>query len=244
MPGEGRAFGSISEAILAMDEGTLDLGAKVKLRLTGYADADGNVTEGPLLVETTLGRAIFNEALPTTYPYFERVADKGSLSGLVNDLAERFPKVEVAATLDRIKDAGFYWATRSGVTVALSDIVTPSNKAEILAVHEKAAAAVQKKFERGLITPSISPGRTGRAARSGTASPPATTALRPRMTGRRNGDGPTSSSRRARSATGSGKRGSTSPPWSAGPNAATCARAVTAIRCPGSTSPGAPAPAS
>ena len=62
------------------------------------------------------------------YPYVEAVADKGKISAIVNDLAERYPKVEVAAALDRIKDAGFHWATRSGVTVALSDIVTPSDK--------------------------------------------------------------------------------------------------------------------
>ena len=149
--GTGRAFGSVAEAILAMDEGTLDLGAKVKIRLIGYTDDAGVTTEKPLLVETSLGRAIFNEALPVDYPYFERVADKGSLSGLVNDLAERYPKVEVAATLDRIKDAGFYWASRSGVTVALSDVVTPSNKAEIIAEHEKRAAKVQRDYDRGMI---------------------------------------------------------------------------------------------
>ncbi|MGO1736657.1 MAG: DNA-directed RNA polymerase subunit beta', partial [Leucobacter sp.] len=150
--GEGRAFGSTSEAILAMDEGTLDLGAKVKIRLTDYTNAAGETSERPVLVETTLGRAIFNEALPESYPYFERVADKTTLSSLVNDLAERYPKVEVATTLDAIKDAGFYWATRSGVTVALSDIVTPPNKDEILAAHEASAAAVQKKFDRGMIS--------------------------------------------------------------------------------------------
>ncbi|MBC9937351.1 MULTISPECIES: DNA-directed RNA polymerase subunit beta' [unclassified Leucobacter] len=150
--GEGRAFSSVAEAILAKDQGSLDLGAVVKIRLLGYTSAEGVTTEGPLLVETTLGRALFNETLPVDYPYFERVADKTSLSALVNDLAERYPKVEVAATLDRIKDAGFYWATRSGVTVALSDIVTPSNKAEILESHEKKAADVQKKFDKGLIT--------------------------------------------------------------------------------------------
>lgn len=150
--GEGRAFGSIAEAILAMDEHTLDLGAMAKIRLTGYTDASGVTSEKPVLVETTLGRALFNEALPADYVYFEQIADKGTLSSLVNDLAERYPKVEVAATLDRIKDAGFHWATRSGVTVALSDIVTPSNKAEILEAHEQEAAAVQKRFDRGLIT--------------------------------------------------------------------------------------------
>ena len=100
---------------------------------------------------TTLGRALFNETLPADYPYVEAVADKGKISSIVNDLAERYPKVEVAATLDRIKDAGFYWATRSGVTVALSDILTPKNKGEIIGRHEKRAAKVQGEFDKGLI---------------------------------------------------------------------------------------------
>ncbi|WP_166985663.1 DNA-directed RNA polymerase subunit beta' [Canibacter zhoujuaniae] len=150
--GEGRAFGSIAEAILAFDQGTLDLGAMAKIRIADYTNAKGEVAEGLTLVDTTLGRALFNEALPADYPYFDKVADKGTLSNLVNDLAERYAKVDVAATLDAIKDAGFYWASRSGVTVALSDIVTPSNKAEILSKHEAEAAAVQKKFDRGMIT--------------------------------------------------------------------------------------------
>src|SRR5699024_70175 len=121
--GEGRAFSSIAEAIFAFDQNTLDRNAQVKIRIEGYANKAGEVQGKPVLVETTLGRALFNEALPTDYPFFDRVADKSSLSALVNDLAERYPKVEVAATLDRIKDAGFHWATRSGVTVALSDVV-------------------------------------------------------------------------------------------------------------------------
>ena len=62
--------------------------------------------------------------------------------------------MEVAATLDRIKDAGFYWATRSGVTVALTDILTPPNKAEIVSGYEKQAAKVQAQFEKGLTTDS------------------------------------------------------------------------------------------
>jgi len=139
--GEGRAFSSVAEAILAKDQGTLDLGAKVIIRFE-----DGTRRE------TTLGRAIFNEALPEGYEYFEGLADKGAISRIVNDLAERFPQVEVAATLDRIKDAGFHWATRSGVTVALSDIVTPPTKAAIIAGYEKQAAKIQDQFDKGLTT--------------------------------------------------------------------------------------------
>ncbi len=154
--GEGRVFSSVAEAILAMDQHTLDLNAKVRIRVEGVyfaegEEPEGHVAGGTALLETTLGRALFNEALPTDYPYVEAVADKGKISSIVNDLAERYPKVEVAAALDRIKDAGFYWATRSGVTVALSDVVTPKGKAEIVAKHEKQAAKVQGEYDKGLI---------------------------------------------------------------------------------------------
>jgi len=155
--GEGRAFSSIAEAILALDQHTLDLNAKVRIRLEHVYFADGEAPEGfvqgdTVLMNTTLGRALFNETLPTDYPYMETVADKGQLSAIVNDLAERYPKVEVAAALDRIKDAGFHWATRSGVTVALSDILTPPNKREIISGYEKQAAKVQDQFDKGLTT--------------------------------------------------------------------------------------------
>ena len=77
---------------------------------------------------------------------------KKQLGVIVNDLAERYTKVEVAAALDALKDTGFHWATRSGVTVSIEDVVTPPRKAEILEVFEEQAAKVQKQFERGLIT--------------------------------------------------------------------------------------------
>jgi DNA-directed RNA polymerase subunit beta' len=154
--GEGRVFSSVAEAILAMDQHSLDLNALVRIRVEGVYYPEGEVPEGHVqgsmaLLTTTLGRALFNETLPVDYPYVEAVADKGKISAIVNDLAERYPKVEVAAALDRIKDAGFHWATRSGVTVALSDIVTPKDKPEIIAKHEKRASKVQGEYDKGLI---------------------------------------------------------------------------------------------
>ncbi len=152
--GAGRAFSSVAEAILAMDQGSLDLNAPARIRLENVhlADAPEDFVQGSTkLVDTTLGRALFNETLPADYPYVEAVADKGKISAIVNDLAERYPKVEVAAALDRIKDAGFHWATRSGVTVALSDILTPAEKPAIIAKHEKQAAKVQNDFDLGKI---------------------------------------------------------------------------------------------
>jgi DNA-directed RNA polymerase subunit beta' len=155
--GEGRVFSSVAEAIMAKDSGTLDLNAQVKIRLFDVVLPAGQAPEGwqpgqAQLVETTLGRALFNETLPADYPFVNDLADKGRISQIVNDLAERYPKVEVAATLDRVKDAGFYWATRSGVTVALSDVLTPPSKARILEGYEKQAAKVQNQYDTGLIT--------------------------------------------------------------------------------------------
>ncbi len=70
----------------------------------------------------------------------------------MNDLAERYPKVDVAVTLDRLKALGFKWATRSGVTVSIGDVQTPPNKPEILSVYEARAAKITKQYERGKVT--------------------------------------------------------------------------------------------
>ena len=157
-PGEGRVFGSIAEAIMAYDAHELDVNAMVRIRLEGVVPPAGTeLPEGweqgqPLLVSTTLGRALFNETLPADYTFVNTEADKKKLSTIVNDLAERYPKVQVAATLDALKEAGFHWATRSGVTISISDVVTPPRKQEILEAYEAKAEKVQQQFELGLIT--------------------------------------------------------------------------------------------
>lgn len=156
--GEGRVFSSPAEAIMAHDAGELHLNAVVKIRIpAGFVPSeDQPAPEGweegqPALIETSLGQVIFNETLPADYPWVERVADKGQLSAIVNDLAERYPKVVTAATLDNLKDAGFYWATRSGVTVAISDIAAPAEKPAIMEVYEAQAAKVESQYGKGLI---------------------------------------------------------------------------------------------
>ena len=156
--GEGRAFASIAEATMAYDRGELDLQAKVIVRLKGVTPPRGfEPPEGwaggqPFRIETTLGRCIFNEALPASFPFVNYEVGKKQLSAIVNELAETYPKVEVAAALDALKDAGFHWATRAGVTIAIEDVVAPPNKAQILEAYEKRADKVQREYERGLIT--------------------------------------------------------------------------------------------
>ncbi len=151
-PGEGREFSSVAEAIMAFDNGELGINALAKIRVPGAVVPEAGDHDGAPLLETTLGRALFNETLPEDYPFVNTQVDKKRLSAIVNDLAERYPKVAVAATLDGLKEAGFYWATRSGLTVAISDVITPAGKAEILERTEAKAETVQEQFEMGLIT--------------------------------------------------------------------------------------------
>ncbi|MCW4602322.1 DNA-directed RNA polymerase subunit beta' [Janibacter hoylei] len=155
-----RAFASPAEARMAFDAGEIKIGTPVRIRLTDVAvpvghelpevDEQGRVATW--IAETTLGRALFNETLPEDYPFVNEPVDRKRLSTIVNDLAERYTKVQVAASLDALKEAGYHWASRSGTTVALSDVVTPPRKAEILATYEEKATKVQKQYERGLIT--------------------------------------------------------------------------------------------
>ncbi|WP_125610327.1 DNA-directed RNA polymerase subunit beta' [Specibacter cremeus] len=155
--GEGRVFSTPAEAIMAHDAGELHLNSQVRIRLTDFVpNAGWEAPEGweagqPAIVATSLGQVLFNDTLPADYPWVEEVADKGQLSRIVNDLAERYPKHIVAATLDNLKDAGFYWATRSGITVAISDIEVPASKPAILEGYEAKAAKVQSQFDKGLI---------------------------------------------------------------------------------------------
>jgi DNA-directed RNA polymerase subunit beta' len=163
-PGEGNAYSSVSEAIMAFDAGEILLQSRIKMRFDdeapplgwapeeGWPTEDGWIEGTPFIIETTLGRALFNEALPLWYPLVNVEVDKRVLGGIVNDLSERYPKAQVSATLDALKAAGFRWATRSGVTISIEDVVTPPEKDALLADAEAKAGKVQEQYEKGLIT--------------------------------------------------------------------------------------------
>ena len=156
---EGHAFSSVSEALMAMDRHEIELYTKVKIRLEGdqfvapegWEAPEGYKAGDPVLLDCTVGQVLFNQALPKDYPWFSGVADKKGLGSLINDLAERYPMDVVARALDNLKNSGFYWASRSGVTVAVSDIATPAAKPAIMERYEKQAAAIQDDFEIGTI---------------------------------------------------------------------------------------------
>ena len=156
--GEGRIFSSVAEAVMAYDRRELDLQSEITIRLRNvYPPHEHDTPKGwsfgkPLIMKTTLGRSLFNEALPDNYPFINSVVDKKKLGAVVTDLTEKYPKIQVAQILDLLKELGFRWATRSGVTISIDDVLEPPSKDALLKKAEDVAAKVQKNFERGMIS--------------------------------------------------------------------------------------------
>ena len=154
-------YSSPAEAQMAVDRGALSVRAKIKVRLTQLRPpaeieaalfGEGGWRPGDAwIAETTLGRVLFNELLPKAYPFVDEQMHKKVQARIVNDLAERYPMIVVAQTVDKLKDAGFYWATRSGVTVAMADVLVPPQKVEILDRYEAEADGIEKKYQRGAL---------------------------------------------------------------------------------------------
>ncbi|SBS75889.1 DNA-directed RNA polymerase subunit beta' [uncultured Mycobacterium sp.] len=158
---ETGVYSSPAEAIMALDRGALSVRAQIKVRLTQLRPPHEVENElfgengwrpgNAWTAETTLGRVLFNELLPQGYPFVNEQMHKKVQARIINDLAERYPMIVVAQTVDKLKDAGFYWATRSGVTVSMADVIVPPEKQEILERYEKEAEGIEKKYQRGAL---------------------------------------------------------------------------------------------
>ncbi len=156
-------FASLNEALLALDAGAVGLHDVVKVRLPGRAlpeemlpeegpEGDG---EGPArvpLVETTVGRLIFNEAFPPDFEYRNQHVNKGDLARFVDECVRRYDRAQVEEILDNLKSLGFHYATRAGVTLGVEDVTTPPEKQRILEEHERRAQRVEQQYRRGIIT--------------------------------------------------------------------------------------------
>ncbi len=160
--GEGRAFRHAYEVQAALDEGYVELHAQVELRpLSGSSiarrlEAAGHRPdeEGALVLRTTPGRVLFNEALPEGFRYVNDMVGKRNtpIGVIVEELAADHPKHVVAASLDAIKALGFRYAAQSGLTISIDDVRTPPEKENILDRYEKEAEKAESQFKRGIIT--------------------------------------------------------------------------------------------
>ncbi|HEU4895795.1 MAG TPA: DNA-directed RNA polymerase subunit beta', partial [Acidimicrobiia bacterium] len=165
--GAGGSFVDIDEAVMAYEVGKLSLHAPIKIRLGALAgDPEVHVdlkqtlksltNDEPVdpdkLTDTTLGRALLNTVFPEDFPYINSVVIKSDIKRLIETIIERYPRSAVANTLDGIKELGFRFATKAGLTIALDDVRTPADKAAILAEFEEKAERVQNLFAKGVVT--------------------------------------------------------------------------------------------
>src|SRR6059058_1956237 len=162
--GEGRAFANIEEVLLALEAGEVETLSPIRLRYTGdvidlttaYDDQDIIHTE-PInsersFLNTTVGRAILNDHLPESMPYINCLLKKKGIGQLVNYCYLRFGLETTVKMLDEVKELGFRYATRAGLSIGIDDMVIPDNKKILVRDGEKQAVSVQQQYLDGAIT--------------------------------------------------------------------------------------------
>ncbi len=162
--GEGRAFGSSEEATLALETGEVELLTPIRLRYTGevidlttaYDDQDVPHTEPVMhkrqFINTTVGRVIFNDHLPHDMPFVNGLLKKKGVQQLVQYCNLRFGQQRTVQMLDELKELGFLYATRAGISIGIDDMVIPSDKAKLVETAEKEVVKVQQQYLDGAIT--------------------------------------------------------------------------------------------
>lgn len=148
--GEGKIFSSESEAILAHANGWVNLRAKIKVVISKKTDDDAN-TKGKL-TETTIGRIIFNDALPEDYYFVNKTLNQTDLRLIEAEILHKYGEERTVEFLDKIKECGFHYATISGVSWGIDDLKIPRDKNKLIAEAEKIIEQNQQLYEQGLLT--------------------------------------------------------------------------------------------
>jgi DNA-directed RNA polymerase subunit beta' len=151
--GEGMTFGSLEEVHLAYGLGVVDTHARIKVRLPKnrrLKDAPEG-TQGAI-VDTTVGRVMFNDALPAGMPFYNIPMRSSELAKVISDCYAILGRRATIDLLDSMNKTGFRSSTRSGLSFATDDLITPPNKSKIIGDAEKTVLKFQKLYQRGVIT--------------------------------------------------------------------------------------------
>jgi len=167
--GHGKAFRDVNEALMAYQDGVVGLHAPVRVRV--FKDINGQ--RQSKIIDTTVGRLIFNNPIPQDLGFvdrtdpenlfnleIERLVDKKQLSKIIDKCIKKHGTARTSEVLDQIKAQGYKFSTKSGITVAVCDAVIPPQKAEYLAEAEKKVDDIRKRYDRGLITDDVRYERT------------------------------------------------------------------------------------
>jgi DNA-directed RNA polymerase subunit beta' len=152
--GDGRVFADLDDVELAYSLGQVDVHAKIKLQVnTWFNDKGERYTRAQRrMIETTVGRALFNRVMPPEMLFVNEVLDKGGLQRLVSRCYQVVGSERTTDVVDDIKNIGFKYATRSGMTIAVSDLTVPREKQEIVDRTLGDQGELEKQFRRGLLT--------------------------------------------------------------------------------------------
>ena len=147
--GEGKIFPDPSSAITARTYGEVSLRAKIKVlapETPKFKAFAGTV------FETTVGRLLFNDTLPVEYPYVNQEVDKKLMAKMVDGMMNQYGINEVPRILDKIKKFGFKYATLSGTTWGIDDVMVPEGKYAVIADAKKRAVEIEGQFNEGLLS--------------------------------------------------------------------------------------------
>jgi DNA-directed RNA polymerase subunit beta' len=153
--GEGSIFGSIDEIHKALDQKTVELQTKIQVRITEKNQTDeGEVESHTKRIETTVGRAIIWEILPDGMPYdvVNRDMTKKNISNVINHCYRHLGIKETVVLADQLMYLGFKYATRSGVSFGIEDMMIPKHKSVILDAAEQEVKEIQSQYASGLVT--------------------------------------------------------------------------------------------
>ncbi len=146
--GEGKIFYSPEEVIIAYNEGQLDLHAFINVKVKVWKD--GELVDE--MVETTTGRVLFNEVVPEEVGFINMLLTKKALREVISLIISRTDVPRTVEFLDKIKDMGFYWAFKGGLSFNLSDLIVPEEKFELLEEAQAEVNEVWENYNMGLIT--------------------------------------------------------------------------------------------
>ena len=147
--GEGLTFYSPEEVIIAYNEKRVDLNALIKVKTEDFNDNKELVKQ---IIETTVGRVLFNEKVPAVAGYINEVLTKKSLRDIIGDILKVTSVPETAAFLDEIKTLGYKFAFQGGLSFSLGDIIIPPEKHTMIAKANKEVDAIKANYNMGLIT--------------------------------------------------------------------------------------------
>ncbi|MDP2648108.1 MAG: DNA-directed RNA polymerase subunit beta' [Candidatus Yanofskybacteria bacterium] len=151
--GEGKLFSSFEEAVMALENNVIALRASIKVLYKpseGLKTRDDTSTAG--IIETSVGRILFNRSLPQDYGFVNKTLTKPDIRNIEAIIWDEYGEEVTVKFLDKVKDMGFYYATQSGISWGMNDLRTPKEKPEIIEEADRMVEENKRLYEEGLLT--------------------------------------------------------------------------------------------